>query len=127
MLRGTVSTERQAIVPLSLESELGGAPLAVAAVIDTGFNGFLTLPPASIKSLGLRYHNTGVAELADGRLVNIRRYEAHVLWHGRQRSVLVSQTEGGAMLGMAMLHGSRLLVQVVEGGEVVVEPIQPSC
>jgi predicted aspartyl protease len=38
----------------------------VEAVIDSGYSGSLTLPPALIKSLGLRWRSVDRATLADG-------------------------------------------------------------
>jgi predicted aspartyl protease len=44
MMTGVVTPNRQAVIELTLRST-GGQVNTVEAVIDTGFNGFLTLPP----------------------------------------------------------------------------------
>lgn len=45
------------------------------------------------------------------------------MWHGRQKEVLVSKVEGEPLVG-SLLHGSRLTVDVVEGGSATIEELQ---
>lgn len=52
MMSGTVNSDPEAVLRLSLR-DAGGAPHGAGAVIDTGFNGFLTLTPSLIEALGL--------------------------------------------------------------------------
>jgi clan AA aspartic protease len=62
-----------------------GQPHEVEMVIDTGFNGFLTLPPALIAALGLRWLCRQQAELADGSVQAFDVYVAPVDWDGQPR------------------------------------------
>ncbi len=50
MIEGFVSANREAIVPLSLRGP-EGQTREVNAVIDTGYSGALTLPPALVAEL----------------------------------------------------------------------------
>jgi predicted aspartyl protease len=52
MMTGVVSAALEATLRLSVEDTLGQAH-EVEAILDTGFNGFLTLPAALIGALGL--------------------------------------------------------------------------
>lgn len=54
MLTGRVTSDNEAILPIAL---LGaeGRIVRVEAVIDTGYNGFLTLPKTAIEELDLSF------------------------------------------------------------------------
>jgi predicted aspartyl protease len=51
---GTVESSGEALVPLTVEGlGSGGQQRDITALLDTGFNGFLALPPALIGELDL--------------------------------------------------------------------------
>ena len=52
MIIGTVIASRGPVVPLVVR-DAGGRQHALSAVVDTGFNGWLTLPKEIIASFGL--------------------------------------------------------------------------
>ena len=54
-------------------------------------------------------------------LLNV--YMARVVWHGRERDVLVSEVEGEPLVGISLLYGSRLTVDVIEGGSAAIEEL----
>ncbi len=58
-------------------------------VIDTGFDGMLTLPSSVIVALGLPWRSRGRAILADGTESIYDIHEGSVLWEGMPRRVLV--------------------------------------
>lgn len=111
---------REAVLPLQVVGG-SGARTEVEATVDTGFTGVLCLPPDLVRSLSLPLVGRGVAVLADGRAVETRVHRARVIWHGRERGARVLATEGGPLVGMSLLRGSRLTVDVVPGGEVMIE------
>ena len=57
MIEGVVNSAYEAVIPLSLQGPAGQAQ-QVEAVIDTGFTGFLTLPPSLVAELGLVFKGT---------------------------------------------------------------------
>jgi predicted aspartyl protease len=67
-MRGVFTADREAVIELEVCGP-AGAKLAVAAVVDTGFTGYLTFPQDVINALGLRYHSQTTALLADGSRV----------------------------------------------------------
>ena len=69
MIQGEVNTAYEAVITLSVQGPEGQAR-EVDAVVDTGFTGFLTLPPALVTELGLPFETTGHATLADGSEVS---------------------------------------------------------
>jgi predicted aspartyl protease len=58
--------------------------------------------------------------MADGSPIRVAVYEAIVVWNGKERSVPVHRTHGDALLGMSLLYGSRLLLDVIDGGQVAI-------
>lgn len=122
MLNGHVTGEREAVVPVEIHGP-AGQTVRSEAVIDTGYNGFLTLSPALIEDLGLAFAGTARAALGDGSEVAAELYLAALTWQEQVREVLVLAAEGGTLLGMAMLAGSRVVLEVEEGGRVTIEPL----
>lgn len=93
-------------------------------LVDTGFDGDITLPLAAIQRFGLPYLRAGRARLADDLGRDFRVYGAEVLWQGITREVVVLHSETQPpLLGMALLWGSRIAIEVQEGGEVTIEAI----
>jgi predicted aspartyl protease len=123
---GSVAADgSEPLLPLSL---LGGAGNGgrrenVEAVIDTGFDGDLTLQQATIRHLGYPYSGSAGGILADGNEVQFDYYEGRVLWHGFERPVAVVGAEGQPLVGMGLLGGSRLTLDAEPGGEVLVEDL----
>ena len=65
MITGTVTAAREAVLRLSVYDAVSQLH-ETDAVVDTGFDGWLTLPPQSIAALGLTWKRFGHAILADG-------------------------------------------------------------
>jgi len=65
MIKGLVNANHAAGLPLSLHGPEGQGVGEVNAVIDTGYSGSLTLPPALVSELGLSYAFSSRATLAD--------------------------------------------------------------
>ncbi len=97
----------------------------VDAIVDTGFTGFLTLPLAVVRSLALPLLGSTPVVLADGSAAVLEVYEAFVVWHGSPRPVECLVAEGAPLLGMTLLRGSELRIQVVEGGAVGITESNP--
>jgi len=67
-----------------------------------------------------------VGILADGSRSVFPVYIAVILWHGQLQAVYVSAVESDPLIGMEMLRGSELAMQVVEDGEVYIREMQSS-
>jgi clan AA aspartic protease len=90
----------------------------IEAVIDTGYTASLTLPPALIAALGLRWRSVDRGTLADGSDCLFDVYEAKVLWNGKVRQILVDEADADPLVGMRLLRGHELQIQVRSGGKV---------
>ncbi len=68
MITGIVNRDFEPIIPLSVYGA-DGKTYIKNAIVDTGFNGWLSLPPNLIAQLNLRWKRRGRAILRDGALV----------------------------------------------------------
>jgi clan AA aspartic protease len=119
MMTGTVNPDLEPLLRLTV-LDSSGQPHEVEALIDTGFNGFLTLPPTLIAALGLPWLCRQEGQLADGSVLVFDVYVATVNWHGQPRSVEVEAADAQPLLGMALMQGSDLHIQVVPGRPVTI-------
>ena len=117
-----MNTAYEAVITLSVQGPEGQAR-EVDAVVDTGFTGFLTLPPALVTELGLPFETTGHATLADGSEVSFDTYRVAVLWEGQSRYVLADAADTTPLVGMLLLDMHDLSIRVREGGWVLIEAI----
>ena len=120
MIEGVVNSSYEAIIPLSLQGPVG-VPQELEAVVDTGFNGYLSVPSSLVAELGLVFSTTNSATLADGSEVSFDTYEATVQWEGQPRSIEVDEADTTPLVGMLMLDGHELTIQVRDGGGVRIE------
>ncbi len=95
----------------------------IEMVLDTGFTGVLTLPPAVVAALSLPYVGPQPATLADGTQVMLALYEATVLWNGAERDIEILCMDGAPLIGMTLLDGSDVYLQVTDGGMVTIQPL----
>ncbi len=79
MITGIVNFYLEPTTRLQLKGNKGQIQ-EVEAVIDTGFNGFITLPPTLIETLQLTQIGSGRTILGNGTQDLYLIYEATVLW-----------------------------------------------
>jgi clan AA aspartic protease len=107
----------------SADGNTTGQQQRIDAIVDTGFSSGLTLPGTLIAALGLPWINRHPGRLADGSIVFIDTYAATVLWDGQPRLIAVEAIDGEPLVGMKLLQGHVLRIEVTGGGSVTVEPI----
>ena len=117
MITGAVNRYLEATVSIVVRG-MDGRQRDIEALIDTGFNGSLTLPPNVIDELGLPWQTRGLAVLADGSSQQFDVHAATVMWDGSPRDILVQAAGTEPLLGMLLLAGHALHVEVVSGGGV---------
>jgi clan AA aspartic protease len=122
MIPGVVNGDLEAIIRLVVRDS-GGQEQEIAAMIDTGFNGFLTLSPALIRQLGLPHIGQSRALLANGQEELLDLYEVTLLWDGQWRTVETDAADMDALVGMSLLYRYSVYVEAVEGGQVVIEAL----
>ncbi|HEX3130940.1 MAG TPA: clan AA aspartic protease [Thermoanaerobaculia bacterium] len=125
MISGRVNAFREAVVQIPVRSS-DGREQTIEVVIDTGFNGHLTLPPHLIEAFGLPFRRNSRAVLGDGSTITFDVHEALILWGGRQRRIPVDSADTEPLLGMSLLDGHELNVQVIPNGEALIKPLSIS-
>src|SRR5438034_8760030 len=112
MITGIVSG-RHAMVPLTLRGPRDpGAEIDF--VLDTGFVGFLTLPPDVVATLSLPFVAPQIAVLADGTRIRLDLHSAVVLWDGQEREVELLAMVGQPLLGTSLLEDHDVQIQFTD-------------
>jgi clan AA aspartic protease len=125
MIVGQVNGFCEAVVRLSVRGFLD-VEREIEAVIDTGYTGFLTLPPDLIAALHLPFRRRSSAVLGDGRATLFNVHEAAIVWDNQLRRIPVDASPTDPLVGMKLLYGHELIVHVVEGGDVSLRALRIS-
>ena len=121
MITGKITSDLDAVI----EVEVVGSDQKekIAAIIDTGFYGFLILPSDLINRLTLQRIGNQPVFLGDGNEVDFNVYLAKVLWDGEEREVTALESDAGPLIGMSLLYGSRVILNVINGGDVSINAL----
>ena len=119
MITGVVEG-REARVRLRVHGPRGRKK-EIDAVIDTGFTASLSLPPRVIESLGLRWESFGRGILADGSECLFDVYGAEIEWDRKRARILVDEADTDPLVGMMLLSGYELKMQVRPRGKVTIK------
>ncbi len=122
MITGFVNIEFEPIIQLSIR-RADGTDLTQGVIVDTGFNGWLSLPPDLIAELNLRWKRRGRAILGDGSECVFNVYEAVVVWDDTLLIIPVDEADSEPLVGMSLMEGYELKMQVFEEGRVELRKI----
>lgn len=124
MIVGEVNSLPEAVVRLAVRGA-AGREREIEAVVDTGYTGALTLPAELISELALPFRGLTRVLLADGRETVCATHEATVKWGPQIRRVPIHAAETGPLLGMALLYGHELTIEVTDRGHVKIRELAP--
>ena len=96
------------------------------AVIDTGFNGGITLPIDWIEDLGLSQAGDEQMVLADGSLTAAPLFDAYVILNETAYDVVVAGASGKPLAGTNLFRGFSLYVEFQANGPVELERLPES-
>lgn len=119
MITGSVFG-RQATISLSV-FDASGREIEVEAVVDTGFTGYLSLPPNLIVALSMPFSHQMLSRLGDGSTRLLDVHNGTVLWD--EEEVDVNMLAGGdeILVGTSLMDGFDLQIQFADGGLVTLE------
>jgi clan AA aspartic protease len=117
MITGIVNADFEPTISLSICGSNGKA-YTQEAIVDTGFNGWLSLPSDLIAELNLEWKRRGRAVLGDGTECVFDVYEAVVVWDGNMLTIPIDEADSEPLVGMSLMEGYQLTVQVFEDGRV---------
>lgn len=114
MLKGIVSRDLEPIVEIQLI--FPDKMLRQFAVIDTGFNGALSVPSELIASSGWEFVGYEKYEIADGAIIKAEVYLGEVLFDGRKRRVgILSSDSKDILIGTRLIQDKVLTVNFKTG------------
>ena len=90
-------------------------------VLNTGFEGELSIPSTLISDLNTNFVTNRDILLADGSVRLTPLYEILLDWNDDIRSTEIIVLEGRPLLGTLLLEGSHLQIDMNNGGEVVID------
>ncbi|MGB3787844.1 MAG: clan AA aspartic protease [Phormidesmis sp.] len=122
MMQGIVDQNCEATIRLAVGNRNGQRQM-IDAVIDTGFSGFLTLPSTILEALGLQAYRREVGTLGDGSNCVFDVHRGLVIWDGVLRSIDINESETAPLVGMGLLYGYRMQIDVVESGLVIISEL----
>jgi predicted aspartyl protease len=79
MIVGTINSDLEPTIRLTVRGP-NGRTRRLAAIVDTGFSGFLSMPRRIIDELDLVWDSIAYAELADGSVTQCNIYQGFVVW-----------------------------------------------
>ena len=98
-------------------------PASIEFILDTGFEGFLSLPRAVVDALDAVYLGDRPVAFADG-LVRTRPFDQIMLeWQEDLRPIEIIVLDGKPLLGVDLIEESFLQAETTDGGEVSIEPL----
>lgn len=126
MLKSSLSISCVPGVTLKLRNA-SGLEFQIEAIVDTGFNSTLSIPPSVAAALKLQREYASEIMLADGTRHNFDFYKVEVEWDGIYREVVASAMGTVPLIGMRLLRGQQLRIDVTPFGKLEIEalPIPP--
>jgi len=122
MITGIVNADFEAIISISIYNSEGKI-YTQDAIVDTGFNGWLSLSPDLINQLNLKWKRRGRAILDDGSECVFNVYQAVVAWDGDYLTIPIDEADSEPLVGMSLMEGYQLTVQVFEEGTVEIHKV----
>lgn len=97
--------------------------VSIEFVVDTGFEGELSLPHNLASRLRSKNPGTRTVQMANGQLVKAGYFEIDLEWDDEPRLTEVLIMDGNPLIGVELLDRFRLTIDFVPRGEVSTEPL----
>ena len=119
MTAGLVGADGRARFPLRLLRP-DGSSADIDAVFDSGYDGWLTLPPILAAEFGERLPPSTSLELADGTQRIVGTFRVIAALEGELLEIDVLELPGEPLAGVQLLAGCRVTMDLVPGGPVAI-------
>ena len=96
-------------------------PLSVELIVDTGFDGDLSMPGGPLAQLHASFSMERIIRLADGSKRRRPYYDILLDWDGEERVTEVTVLENDPLLGALLLDGFNLQIEMTTGGVVQID------
>lgn len=106
-------------ISLTLPGQSG--PITVEFIVDTGFDGELAIPPSLLTRIDAIYVTDRVVRLANGAKYAQGSYLVDLDWDDDARPTEILEIDGVPLLGTELLAGFQIHIEMMDGGEVVIE------
>lgn len=97
--------------------------IEIEFVVDTGFEGALTLPPDAVAALGLPFFQEMDANLANDVSIKTDVHVATIVWRGQELEAAVLVMGRRPLLGTALLDGHHLGIDFADNGAVSIDTL----
>ena len=124
MISGSVASDLTPGISITLIG-MNERELEIEVEVDTGFTGALTLPAEIIESMGWPFQTNQTVKLADGKDYLMPLFRGIIRWKGEPRIFGVHSSLSKTLLGLEILEGHDLWMQVKRGGMVVISELSP--
>ena len=122
MMEGQVNAKFEAKIEISMAGPTGKYR-NLEGVVDTGYNGFIALQENEARELELPFLYSSRATLANGHEIELNIYEATVIWNEEPIDVKVACTAGDTLVGMRLMQGFNLNMNIQVDGAVTIKPL----
>ncbi|MBY0228012.1 MAG: hypothetical protein K2W96_01900 [Gemmataceae bacterium] len=122
MITSAVNPAVELVVTVPVH-DIAGQAHGIEFLIDTGFNGDLSLPASVVATLGPPFVQQQPNRLADGTVVVVPSHRVVVMWDGAVRIVRAFASGGIALLSMGMLRDFHLRALCRPGGLIEIEAV----
>ena len=121
MIVGAVISNLQGLVEIQVIHATGEAARR-SFMVDTGFNGWLGLSDETLGELDVWPTSDADIMLADGTQRTVEQFMVTVVWENNL-TVMTALKSGIDLIGMRMVQGNRLTMDVKQAGVVEISPI----
>jgi len=124
MTTGFITSDQEPALRLEVVGPDGAR--SFEAIIDTGFNGGLALPPDWIEALSLPRAGHEQMVLADGSVTGTYLYDGYAVLDEEAYDVVVAEAPGTPLAGTDLFWGFSLFVEFQVDGTVKVASLPSS-
>ena len=106
---------------LTLQGHIG--PINIEFILDTGFDGELSLPANILTQMQATFIKDETIMLADGSLSRRPVYRIEIEWDGQSRLTQVILLDNAPLMGIQLMDGKFLQAEMTDGGEVSLDDL----